>query len=81
MTKINTHSILLLFDSYLYFDTWIGFQFEKFEIHGRVGLITHAIHHHLPVNGNTSSYQMIEYVPSLSVLFFIYFNFFACMSK
>ncbi|WJX35390.1 hypothetical protein P8452_23388 [Trifolium repens] len=41
-----------------------GFQFEKFEIHGRVGLITHAIHHHLPVNGNTSSYQMIDFSKS-----------------
>ncbi|XP_045802198.1 putative uncharacterized protein DDB_G0277255 [Trifolium pratense] len=41
-----------------------GFQFEKLEIHGRIGLITHAIHHKLPTNGNTPNYQMIDFCKS-----------------
>jgi len=44
-------------------------KFEKLEIHGRLGLITHAVHHQIiPVNGAPSVYQMIEYVPSLSIV-------------
>lgn len=43
-------------------------QFEKLEIHGRLALITHAIHHQIPVNGAPSVYQMIEYVTSLSIV-------------
>ena len=38
-----------------------GIQFEKLEIHGRLGLITHAIHHQTPVNGNPPTYQIIDF--------------------
>ncbi|KAL5053378.1 hypothetical protein RYX36_034060 [Vicia faba] len=38
-----------------------GVQFEKLEIHGRLGLITHAIHHQTPVNGNPPINQMIDF--------------------
>ncbi|XP_058781038.1 uncharacterized protein LOC131655152 [Vicia villosa] len=37
-----------------------GSQFEKLEIHGRLGLITHAIHHQTPVNGDLPISQMID---------------------
>ncbi|CAI8599591.1 unnamed protein product [Vicia faba] len=38
-----------------------GIQFEKLEIHGRLGLITHAIHHQTPVNGDLPISQMIDF--------------------
>lgn len=57
-------------------------QFEKLEIHGRLALITHAVHHQIPVNGAPSVYQMIEYVPSLSIVYYInFFNIFFCDFK
>jgi len=75
MTKINHYKKTSYFDIYVYFDSYIGFQYENLEIHGSLGLITHAVRHVTPVNGGPTIDRTIEYVPSLSVILHCLFSF------
>ncbi|XP_061336995.1 uncharacterized protein LOC133284058 [Gastrolobium bilobum] len=54
-----------------------GIKFEKLEIHGRLGVISHAIHHKNISRGSTSNpqYEMIEYVLVLATTFVFCGNF------
>ncbi|KAL2346584.1 hypothetical protein Fmac_000584 [Flemingia macrophylla] len=54
-----------------------GSRFDKLEIHGTIGMISHAIIQNITPGDPTTNYQMVEYVLINSVLFYVLF---ACIS-